>query len=87
LIVVFDTNVLISAFQFGQSYGPPVRALEKAMREDVIATADELEDETLRVLTQKFDWKADAAFAAIHSVLVRSLQIEALGQGLSRPEG
>jgi putative PIN family toxin of toxin-antitoxin system len=74
LIVVFDTNVLISALQFGQSYGPPVRALEKALREDMIATADELEDETFRVLTEKFNWKPEIALAAIRSILIRSMR-------------
>lgn len=74
MIVVFDTNVLISALQFGQSYGPPARALQKAMREDIIATADELEAETFRVLTQKFDWEPRMALAAIQSILVRSIR-------------
>lgn len=74
MIVVFDTNILISALQFGQTYGPPVRAVEKAMREDVIATADELEDEALRILIGKFKWEPDAAGAAVQVVLMRSVR-------------
>jgi putative PIN family toxin of toxin-antitoxin system len=72
LIVVLDTNIWISALQFGKHYGPPVQALEKAMREDVIATADELEEEVFRVLTQKFVWGTQRTTAAIGAVLARS---------------
>jgi putative PIN family toxin of toxin-antitoxin system len=72
LIVVLDTNVWISALQFGKQYGTPVQALEKAMREDIIATADELEEEVFRVLTEKFAWATQKTVSAIQSVLARS---------------
>ncbi|HEX3968806.1 MAG TPA: putative toxin-antitoxin system toxin component, PIN family [Edaphobacter sp.] len=72
MIVVLDTNVWISALQFGRQYGPPVQALEKAMREDIIATADELEEEVFRVLTEKFAWTSQTTLAAIESILARS---------------
>jgi putative PIN family toxin of toxin-antitoxin system len=72
LIVVLDTNVWISALQFGKQYGTPVQALEKAMREDIIATADELEEEVFRVLTEKFAWATQKTASAIQSVLARS---------------
>jgi predicted nucleic acid-binding protein len=54
VIVVLDTNVWISALVFAKRRGTPTRALEKAMREDVIASCHEIEAEILRVLTEKF---------------------------------
>ena len=74
MIVVFDTNVLISALQFGQSYGMPVRALEKAMREDRIATADELDREAIEVLIRKFRWEEEAASRAIGHIHLYSIR-------------
>jgi uncharacterized protein len=72
LIVVLDTNIWISALQFGKNYGPPVRALEKAIREDIIAIADELEEEVFRILIQKFAWETPAVEFIMRSVLARS---------------
>ena len=46
MIVVLDTNVWISALQFAKGRGAPLRALEKAMVEDVIASCSEIEAET-----------------------------------------
>jgi uncharacterized protein len=56
VIVVIDTNVWISAFQFAKGRGTSTLALEKAMNEDVIATCDEIDAEIVRVLTEKFSW-------------------------------
>jgi putative PIN family toxin of toxin-antitoxin system len=72
LIVVFDTNIWVSALQFGKRYSSPVQALEKAMREDIIAIADELEEEVFRILTEKFAWGTQKTASAIQSVLARS---------------
>jgi predicted nucleic acid-binding protein len=52
VIVVIDTNVWISALQFAKLRGTPTLALEKAMRQDVIATCDEVDAEIVRVLTK-----------------------------------
>jgi predicted nucleic acid-binding protein len=46
MIVVLDTNVLVSALQFSRSQGIPARAVTKAMTVDVIAFADEMRSET-----------------------------------------
>lgn len=75
MIVVLDTNIWISALQFGQCYSTPVQALEKAIREDIIAISDEMEDEVYRVLTEKFVWESRRTQMALSSVLARSIRI------------
>lgn len=79
MIVVLDTNVWVSALQFGQRRTPPLQALEKAMREDVIATSDEMETEIYRVLTEKFAWEGRRARMALSLVLARSSCINLKG--------
>ncbi len=79
MIVVLDTNVWVSALQFAGKRGVPTRALEKAMIHDTIATYPEIEDEILRVLTQKFNWEPMRVESALDSVLTRSIQVELTG--------
>lgn len=79
MIVVLDTNVWISALQFAKAYGTPTRALAKAMSQDVIATADEIEQEILRVLTEKFSWDPERADLALEMVLARSIHVSLRG--------
>jgi uncharacterized protein len=64
VIVVIDTNVCISALQFAKRRGTPTLALVKAMSEDMIATCDEIDGETVRVLTEKFFWEQHRAMSA-----------------------
>ena len=56
MIVVPDTNVVVSALHFPHSRSTPVLALQRAATIDVIATCAELENEILRVLIRKFGW-------------------------------
>jgi putative PIN family toxin of toxin-antitoxin system len=79
VIVVLDTNVWISALQFARKRGTPTRALERAMSEDVIASCQEIEAETLRVLTVKFLWEPNRAKAALETVLARAIRVRLRG--------
>jgi putative PIN family toxin of toxin-antitoxin system len=79
VIVVLDSNVWISALQFAKHRGTPTRALEKAMREDVIASCREIEAEILRVLTHKFAWEPTRARAALDTVLARAIRVQLRG--------
>lgn len=79
MIVVLDTNIWVSTLQFGQRYSTPVQALEKAIREDVIAISDEMEAEVYRVLTEKFDWESRRTQIALSSVLARSIRVDLKG--------
>lgn len=79
MIVVLDTNVWISAFQFATHRGTPTRALEKAMSEDIIASCNEIELEILRVLTEKFSWEPARVRYALEAVLARAVHVQLRG--------
>ncbi len=73
---MIDTNVWISALQFAKGRGTPTRALEKAMREDVIATCEEIEAEIVRVLTEKFGWERHRVVSALETILARGIRVQ-----------
>ncbi|HEY0759691.1 MAG TPA: putative toxin-antitoxin system toxin component, PIN family [Acidisarcina sp.] len=77
--MVLDTNVWISALQFGTALGTPSRALERAMVEDVIGTCLEIESEIIRVLVSKFHWEHEQAEAVLGTVLARSIRVSLRG--------
>jgi putative PIN family toxin of toxin-antitoxin system len=79
LIVVLDTNVLVSAFQFAKHRGAPRLAVDRAVRQDVIASCLEIEAETMRILTRKFLWAADRAQNALDAVLARAIRVQLRG--------
>jgi putative PIN family toxin of toxin-antitoxin system len=79
LIVVIDTNVWVSALQFAKRRGTPTLALEKAMGQDVIATCDEIDEEIMRVLTEKFSWERHRAASALETILARGIRVEIRG--------
>ncbi|MGA2674097.1 MAG: hypothetical protein ABSE99_12820 [Terracidiphilus sp.] len=54
MIVVIDSSVWVSALQFALKRGTPRQAVEKATREHAIAICRAIEDEILRILTEKF---------------------------------
>jgi len=56
LIVVIDTNVWISALLFSGSDSVPNQALRRAVRDDILATSEELNQEIARVLREKSVW-------------------------------
>jgi len=56
LIVVIDTNVWISALLFSGSDSVPNQALKRAVRDDTLATSEELNHEIKRVLREKSVW-------------------------------
>lgn len=49
------------------------------MSEDVIASCDEIEEEILRVLTEKFSWQWDRARLALETMLARSIRVKLRG--------
>jgi uncharacterized protein len=80
VIVVIDTNVWISALQFAKGRGTPTLVLERAMREDVIATCDEIDAEIVRVLTEKFFWEQQRATSALQAILARAVRVKIRGR-------
>jgi len=79
VIVVLDTNVWISALVFAKQQGTPTRVLAKAMSEDVIVSCDEIEQEILRILGEKFPWPQARARLAVDTILMRSIRVELSG--------
>jgi predicted nucleic acid-binding protein len=74
MIVVLDSNVIISAANFGSPRSAPVLALERAVDSDVIATCDEIDAELRRILLGKFDWpstRIQQEFLRIHRRAIR----------------
>jgi putative PIN family toxin of toxin-antitoxin system len=69
MIVVLDTNVLVSALQFSRSQGIPAQAVTKAMTRDLIAFADAMRSETLRILVDKFRWDESRAVETLDAIL------------------
>ncbi len=67
MIVVLDSNVIISAANFGSPRSAPVLALEKAVGSDLIATCDDIDAELIRILLDKFEW----SFLRIQHELLR----------------
>jgi putative PIN family toxin of toxin-antitoxin system len=78
LIVVVDTNIWVSALQFGRNQGPPAQALAKATQQDTIAIADEIEAEVFETLVEKFRWPSQRAHEAIRLVLKNSIRYSLL---------
>jgi putative PIN family toxin of toxin-antitoxin system len=79
MIVVLDTNVYVSAFQFSRIAGTPALAVSRAMNDDVIATCDQIETELFRVLTQRFHWTSSRAKAIIQIAFERAVRVEIFG--------
>jgi putative PIN family toxin of toxin-antitoxin system len=79
MIVVFDTNIWVSALHFALKRGTPRLAIERAVREGIVAICRPIEDEILRILTEKFGWKAADVDAAVEAVLPFPLQTKISG--------
>lgn len=69
MVVVFDSGVWVSAFQFG---GTPLAAIERAFVTDEIAYCDQIAAEIRAVLVRKFSWRDED---------VQSLLTEYLSEG------
>lgn len=79
MIVVFDTNVWISALQFGHDRSVPARAIQKALENDQLAIAPAIFMEICRILTEKFHWQTMDAERIVGSYLRKALHIETCG--------
>jgi putative PIN family toxin of toxin-antitoxin system len=49
------------------------------MSEDVIATCDEIDAETLRVLMEKLSWEQHRATSALQAILARGIRVKIRG--------
>lgn len=83
MIVVLDTNVWVSALEFG---GTPALALSRALTKDQIAISRVIESEVIRVLTSKFRRDPRVLQAQMDELLSQALLVEITGdvQGMCR---
>lgn len=79
MIIVPDTNVLISALQFPASHRSPVLAMQRATIIDAIATCPEIEAEIVRVLVEKFRWRRPAPEDRLRCVFKNAIRITLRG--------
>ena len=77
MIVVLDTNVWISALEFG---GTPDRALFRALTQDQLAISDLIRAEIERVLTRKFDRDPVELRVVLDELLAQALRIKVTGE-------
>ena len=80
MIVVIDTNVWVSALQFGSKGAKPLRAVEKALRWETLATAPEINAEIRRILVDKFQWLSGDAERLIAQYFKRAVHVTLAGQ-------
>ena len=77
MIVVLDTNVWVSALEFG---GVPGLAVFQALTRDRLAISDFIKSEILRVLTRKFGRDPLELQALLDELLVQALFVEVTGK-------
>jgi putative PIN family toxin of toxin-antitoxin system len=79
MIVVFDTNVWVSAMHFERRKSPPILALELARNRYTIATCNAIEAEISRILAAKFGWQPGEVHYRLNFFLAESIHIEIKG--------
>lgn len=77
MIVVFDTNIWISALFFG---GKPEQAILKAYEEDEIAICQQIADEIEEVATRKFAQQAGQIKDKLERLMVNALWVTVRGE-------
>jgi putative PIN family toxin of toxin-antitoxin system len=76
LIVVLDTNVWISALVFSKPGSVPIRALERAVNEDTLATSRELRAEIHRILTERNRWTQQRTTLRLDNLLAGAITVQ-----------
>jgi uncharacterized protein len=79
MVVVFDTNVWISAMHFRDRRSPPVLALEYARNQATIAICAEIREEIQRILIGKFGWESVVVEYRLGVLLARSVGVAISG--------
>ncbi len=83
MIVVLDSGIWISAFQFG---GTPQAALDAAFSSHTIAICEPIVSEVRAVLVRKFFWKDEEVLAILTEYIGDGTHVEVTGtlQGVCR---
>lgn len=86
MIVVLDTNVWVSALEFG---GTPGRAVFRALTEHEVAVSGFIKNEIIRVLTRKFGRDPVELGILLGELLIQARLVEVTGEvrGVCRDPG
>jgi len=76
VIVVLDSGIWISAFQFG---GTPQAALDSVFMEHTIAICDQIVTEVRATLVRKFSWKDDEVLSNLLAYTSEGTSVEVTG--------
>ena len=79
MIIVIDTSIWLSALQFGKKQTVPIRAVEKALRSDTLATSSPMNAEIRRVLQEKFHWSPNDAERLVAAYFERAIHVDLAG--------
>lgn len=79
MIVVIDTNVWISALLNTSGSSKPLQATIKGLQQHIVAISSPIQDEIVRVLTQKFRWDTTRAQNTLAEFLPLLLSVEVYG--------
>lgn len=75
MIVVLDSNVIVSALQFGSRISSPVLALAKATKQDQMAASTEMRSEVFGILVEKFNWSAAEAGESLDRIFESAIRV------------
>ena len=76
MIVVLDSGIWISAFQFG---GTPQTALDSVFSEHTVAICDQIIVEVRATLVRKFSWKDGEVLAILREYTSDGMHVEVTG--------
>lgn len=79
MIVVLDTNVLISALVFSSQKGTTYQAVERALKLDTVAISSELEEELNRVLVTRFGWGEEKTARLLRALFGNAIRVALRG--------
>ena len=76
MIVVLDSGIWISAFQFG---GTPLAALDSVFSDHTVAICDQIVAEVRATLVRKFSWKDEDVLAILTEYTSDGIHVEVTG--------
>jgi putative PIN family toxin of toxin-antitoxin system len=77
VLITFDTGIYVSAMQFG---GTPKEAIVLAVLMDTIVFCDQLADEVVRVMQNKFELSSEKTESRLASYLSEAICISVTGK-------
>lgn len=83
MIVVLDSGIWISAFQFG---GTPQAALDSVLSDHTVAICDQIVAEVRATLVRKFSWQDEEVLAILTEYISGGIHVDVTGavQGVCR---